>query len=178
MKNWFRLATLDEVPRLIRYALALTRNREAAEDLVHDALVRAYDNHAGFRSDGNLRAWLLSIVHNAFIDDQRRRESEDRRIAGLAEIARTHEPAAQEHAATLNEVALAFADLSPEQRAVLHLIVVEGLSYQEAGEALGVPIGTIMSRLSRARAALREKPAQRERRAPLRLVGGTNDRGR
>lgn len=173
---------LDHLDALRRYARTLTRGRGEAEDLVHDALVRAYARRHTFRPDGDLKRWLLSILHNTFINTLRRDRAEAARIerAWSAEGDRV-EPA-QEHAAEVARVRQAFAGLPPEQRAVLHLIVGEGLSYQEAAQVLDLPIGTVMSRLSRARAALRpgsstaEAPPTGRARANLRIVGGANGR--
>lgn len=174
-RRWFGSKVVEQLPALRRYARSLTRNDDAAEDLVQDALLRAYGKQDSFRKDGNLRAWLLSIVHNSFISNQRREAAERRRIDRLAELAETQAPPAQEQAVQLAAIGRAFMALPDEQRAVLHLIAIEGLSYQEASEALGVPVGTIMSRLSRARASLRAteqrsaKPVAEQR---LRIVGG------
>ncbi|MFC3711126.1 sigma-70 family RNA polymerase sigma factor [Sphingoaurantiacus capsulatus] len=146
---------VDQVPALRRYARSLTRDETAADDLVHDALLRACERHKSFRPGASLRAWLMSIVHNSFIDSLRREASQKRRIEGAALVAATVDPGGQEAAVRLAAVARAFNALPDEQRAVLHLVAIEGLSYAEAAVALDVPVGTIMSRLSRARAALR-----------------------
>ena len=159
---------------LRRYARALTRDDAAADDIVQDALVRAIERSDTFRPGASLRAWLASIVHNVFVSTRRREAAEARRDEAFADL----RPAApdsgdQEHAAQLASVADGFHALPEAQRAVLHLVAVEGLSYQEAAAALDVPIGTIMSRLSRARAALRA-PAK-VRPPALRIVGGNRD---
>jgi RNA polymerase sigma-70 factor, ECF subfamily len=136
-----------------RYARALTRNETAAEDLVHEALVRAYEKRSTFRLGGNLRSWLLSILHNTFIDGQRRQKAEERRVSETAESADSWLPASQDNAIRLQQIKQAFPGLPPEQRSVLHLVAIEGMKYHEAAEALGISIGTLMSRLGRARAA-------------------------
>jgi RNA polymerase sigma-70 factor (ECF subfamily) len=172
-----------------RYARALTRDENAAEDLVHDALVRAYEKRSTFRLGGNLRTWILSILHNTFIDGQRRLKAEQRRVSETAETLEAHFPASQDTALRLQQIRGAFLRLPDEQRSVLHLIAIEGMKYQEAADALGIPIGTLMSRLGRARAALREfeeggaassaadaSPADpKDARAKLRVVGGRRD---
>jgi RNA polymerase sigma-70 factor (ECF subfamily) len=171
-----------------RYARALTRDETQAEDLVHDALVRAYERRSTFRPGANLRNWLLSIVHNAFIDTSRRRYAELRREAETAQLAETSFPAEQESSVFLQQIGRAFFTLPDEQRAVLHLVAIEGLTYQEAANALEIPMGTLMSRLSRARAALRAfeegrrpvapalpAPFDRPARPNLRVVGGPDD---
>lgn len=165
---------VEQVPALQRYARALARDNAAADDLVQEALTLACDKHRTFRSDGNLRAWLLSIVHNSFVSAKRREASEQRRMEGAAVLAPAHVEAAQLPALRLEAVAQAFAALADEQRAVLHLVAVEGLSYAEAAAALDTPVGTVMSRLSRARAALRDNEAMPRSAgaAALRVVGG------
>ena len=122
---------------------------------MQDALVRAYERQGSFRAGGNLRGWLLSIMHNTFIDGRRRHLAEARRLEQAAATIETAVPAEQESRIRLQQIQAAFMSLPDDQRAALHLVAVEGLSYQEAATALGVPIGTLMSRLGRARAALR-----------------------
>jgi len=151
-----RFDIVGQLGSLRRYARSLTRDSTAAEDLVHDALVRAYERRATFRAGGNLRAWLLSIVHNAFIDGVRSRRSEAARVEQAGYLADTTTPAPQDHAVRLAEVRAGFLSLPEEQRSALHLVAIEGLSYAQAAEVAGVPLGTLMSRIGRARAALRE----------------------
>jgi RNA polymerase sigma-70 factor, ECF subfamily len=138
-----------------RYARALTRDEHAAEDLVHDALVRAYEKRSTFRLGGDLRAWILSILHNTFIDSQRRLKAEQRRASETAGALETYSPASQDNTIRLQQIKEAFLRLPEEHRSALHLVAIEGMKYQEAADALGIPIGTLMSRLGRARAALR-----------------------
>jgi RNA polymerase sigma-70 factor (ECF subfamily) len=178
-----RFDVIGQLATLRRYARSLTRSDIDAEDLVHDALVRAYEKRASFQDGRNLRTWLVSILHNVFIDGSRTRRAEAARIARAAELMEPHLAPAQEHHVRLGQVRQAFMDLPEEQRAVLHLVAVEGLTYAEAAAALGIPPGTLMSRLARARAALRaiedETPAARVdagRGHHLRIVGGANDR--
>ena len=179
---------LAQLSPLRRYARALTRNETEAEDLVHDALVRAYERRSTFRLSGNLRNWLLSILHNVFIDGRRKNATDQRREAEAAQLADWSWPADQESAVRLQQVRRAFLDLPQEQRAVLHLVAIEGLAYQEAADMLGIPLGTLMSRLGRARAALRDfeegrgvgpagLPSRRSARpgSRLRVVGGNDD---
>ena len=167
---------------LRRYARSLTRDESQAEDLVQDALVRAYERRGSFRAGGSLRAWLISILHNTFIDERRRSLAEGRRLEHAAALAETITPPEQEDRIRLRQVREAFMTLPDEQRAVLHLVAIEGLSYQEAAMALGIPVGTLMSRLGRARAALRGFEAGVEPtpgpvsklRHNLRIVGGSD----
>ncbi len=175
MSGWSAFDVVATLPSLRRYARALTRDETAADDLVQDALLLAIERNDTFRPGGSLRAWLASIVHNRFISDQRRRRAETQRDAALADVATEQARAGhQESALLLADLAARFAGLPEAQRSALHLVAVEGLSYQETATALGVPIGTIMSRLSRARATLRadESPARTN---PFRIVGGRDE---
>lgn len=145
----------DLLPRLRRFALWLTREPASADDLVQACLERALSRWHSRRAQGDLRAWLFSILYRLFLDSQRRSRLHARWLAWFA-------PAVEEPVSTpLDEQVIAqatldaFARLPTEQRALLLLVSVEGLSYQEAAESLQIPIGTVMSRLSRARQALR-----------------------
>ena len=146
---------LGQLASLRRYARSLARDDAQAEDLVHDALVRAYEHRSTFRTGAVLRTWLFAILHNTFIDGRRQRVAELRREAEAARASEPALPAGQEGSTRLRQVHAAFMALPPEQRAALHLVTIEGLTYQEAAGALGIPVGTLMSRLGRARAALR-----------------------
>lgn len=168
---------IGQLAALRRYARSLVRNSDEAEDLVHDALVRAFEKRKSFRSGGNLRTWLLSILHNAHIDRVRRNRSLTRRHDEAAVEAEQSLPAGQEHAVRLQQVRDAFFDLPEEQREALHLVAIEDLSYQEAANALGIPVGTLMSRISRARAQLREFEEKTPRASHLRLIGGNGNEG-
>lgn len=173
-----------ELGPLRRYARSLTGDRSEAEDLVHDTLVRALERRASFRPGGNLRGWLLSVLHNCFVDTRRSRQAGIRRAAEVGALAATVAPATQEEAVRLAQVRAAFARLPEEQRAALHLVAIEGLSYQAAAELLGVPQGTLMSRIARARAALRAmeecpplpRAADLTGRNHLTVVGEADDR--
>ncbi|GJD49109.1 hypothetical protein OPKNFCMD_1839 [Methylobacterium crusticola] len=146
---------LDLLVPLRRYARSLTRDPGQADDLVHDTLVRALERQGTLRPGTNLRTWLMTVLHNAFIDDQRRRKVEARYADALGHIADAAVPPAQEGHVRLAQIREAFHRLPDEQREALHLVTIEGLAYQEAADVLGIPIGTLMSRLGRARAALR-----------------------
>ena len=151
-------ASLDAlVPALRRYAVALLRDREAADDLVQDCLERAVSRWTMRRRDGDLRAWLFTILHNRFLDIVRRRRREGTRIAlddapDLPSVA-----GAAEGRLALGDVLAALNRLETDDRAVILLVGVEDLSYEEAARVLGVPVGTVMSRLSRARGRLRRE---------------------
>lgn len=171
MSGWSPNEIERELPRLRGYARALTRDAGAADDLVQEALLRAYERASTYRADRSLRSWLLSILHNLFIDQKRRESSEQRRNAKLSQLSEGMVASGgQEQAVLLREVSARFEALPEEHRAVISLISVQGLSYHEAATALGVPVGTVMSRLHRARAALREPQAAESTR--LHIVGG------
>ena len=174
-----RIDVIGLLGPLQRYARSLTRDEIQAEDLVQDTLVRAYERRGSFRSGGNLRGWLLSILHNAFIDGRRRQAAEARRLEQAVAAAETAAPPAQESQVRFQQVQAAFLRLPDEQRAALHLVAIDGLPYQEAADALGIPVGTLMSRLGRARATLRgfeagthlAQPSEGKR-PHLRIIGG------
>jgi RNA polymerase sigma factor (sigma-70 family) len=143
------------IPALRRFAYALTRSGPAADDLVQDTLERAVGRWHLRRRDGSLDAWLYAILRNLFLASlrQRRRRGEAVGVEALDRVA-APEPAAEAVAGARD--LMAALDLLPEeQRAVLLLVAVEDLSYEDAARALGVPVGTVMSRLSRARQKLR-----------------------
>lgn len=146
---------IDQLPALMRYARSLVRG-DAAEDLVHDTLVAAYSHADRFQRERSLRVWLFSILHNRFVSDVRRQATRERYAADALHLADEISPPEQEHALRLRQVERALAALNPDQREALHLVAVEGLSYQDAAAVLDVPIGTLISRISRARTRLRE----------------------
>ena len=146
------------IPGLRRFACALLRgDRNGADDLVQDCLERAVSRWHLRRAAGDIRGWLYTILYNRFLSDkhrQRRRGVHD----ALLEVAEAELPGVdggQDWALEHRDLLRAFAALPEEQRSVLLLIGVEDLSYQEAARVLGVPIGTVMSRLSRGRERLR-----------------------
>ncbi len=151
----FHFDVLGQLTSLRRYARSLTRSDADAEDLVHDALVRAYEKRASFQTGRNLRAWLLSVLHNVFVDGRRARQAETGRIERAAELQQPFLAPVQEHHMRLAQVRRAFMELPEEQRAALHLVAIEGLTFAEAASILDIPMGTLMSRLARARATLR-----------------------
>jgi RNA polymerase sigma-70 factor (ECF subfamily) len=187
--RWGGFDVAGQLTALRRYARALTRDEAAAEDLVHDTLLRAFEGRQTFRAGDNLRQWLLSILHNTFVGSWRSRKAELIRLERAAEVAERHYPSpAPEAAVRLGQIYRAFSALPDEQRAALHLVAVEGLSYQDAAAALDLPIGTLMSRIGRARSSLREfeqaKPLAQADIVPketardrLRIVGGSRGSG-
>lgn len=169
---------LDQMPALRRYALALARNESDADDLVQEALLRGHQNRRGFRPGGNLRAWLFSILRNAFADRNRARKAEARREATIAVFTPDAIDAPQDAHMRLAQLRTAFLALTPEQREALSLVAIEGLTYAEAADLAGVPLGTLMSRVARARASLRAFEDGTAQVAPnLKLVGGRDADG-
>lgn len=143
------------IPSLRRYARGLTGNREAADDLVQDTLERAWTRISLWQRRGDLRAWLFSILHNLFVDRVRSARSsplEPMPEEGVAAMARPTQTDMME----VRDLDKALLALSSEHREVLLLVAVEQMSYKQVAEVLGVPLGTVMSRLSRARERLRE----------------------
>jgi RNA polymerase sigma-70 factor (ECF subfamily) len=149
---------LAALPRLRRYASLLTGDSHRAEDLLQDTLARAWEKRRLWRAGSDLRAWLFSIMHNVHVNQwpRRRREyaSEPLDAAGIDE--HTAVPATQIERVALTEVLAQVARLPTEQREVLILAVVEELHYSEIARVLDIPVGTVMSRLSRARKKLRD----------------------
>ena len=146
------------IPGLRRFACALLRgDREGADDLVQDCLERALSRWHLRRAEGGLRGWLYTILYNRFLSDQQRRKRRGVHDA-LTEAIEAELPpikGGQDEALEHRDLLRAFAALPEEQRSVLLLVGVEDLSYDEAARVLGVPIGTVMSRLSRGRERLR-----------------------
>jgi RNA polymerase sigma-70 factor (ECF subfamily) len=156
MAESFGAADLEAVvPRLRRYARALTGNREAADDLTQDTLERAWTKRVLWRPGTDLRAWMFTVMHNVFVNGTRRSRAtvslDDMPVEDVGAAAAT----SVETGVVLAELSRALALLPEEQREVLLLVGLEQFSYAEASEVLGVPIGTVMSRLSRARERLR-----------------------
>ena len=142
------------IPGLRRYARGLVRDTDAADDLVQDTLERAISRWGQQR--GEARPWVYAILHNLAVSRGRRLARRGPHLEfGDAPEAALAEPPLQEGAVRQADLLRAVADLAEEQRAVLLLVSVEGLGYAEAAEVLGVPLGTVMSRLSRARDRLR-----------------------
>lgn len=146
---------VDLLVPLRRYARSLTRDMPRADDLVHDTLVRALEAQESLRPNTNLRTWMMTVLHNVFIDDQRRKQVEARHADALVQLNESVALPAQEGQLRLAQIRQAFMTLPEEQRAALHLVTLEGMAYADAAAVLGIPIGTLMSRLGRGRAALR-----------------------
>lgn len=147
---------LAAIPRLRRFAYAMTGSRDAADDLTQTALERALAQIAQFRVGTKMESWLFRIAYNAHVDDMRRAKRRGLHIDldTAPEIAETDGRRTSAARLDLAAARQAMAQLPSDQRAVLALVALDGLSYQEAADALGIPIGTVMSRVARARAAV------------------------
>lgn len=157
----------EHIPHLRRYARALARNRDLADDLVQETLLRALDAEVRWRG-GNLRVWLFTILTN--VNRNRLRALVRRAPHDGVEALDNAQPTPATNGEG-RDIERALESISTEQREVLLLVGLEGLSYADCAKALAVPIGTVMSRLSRARAAFKNaldggKPAA----AHLRVV--------
>lgn len=159
---------------LRRYARFLCRDATEADDLVQATLERAIARAHQFRAGGDLRVWLFAILHNAFVSGRRayarRRSSTAFTPAGMETVSAT-----QESRVELRRVLAAIDRLPDERRRVLLLVAVEGMSTDEVAAALGLPVGTVRSRLARARESLRQLMqvgAPPARAVTMRVVGG------
>jgi RNA polymerase sigma-70 factor (ECF subfamily) len=143
------------IPSLRRYARTFVRDAGAADDLVQDTLERAVSRWHQRRCDGDTRTWLFTILHNLAVNHLRRAARRGRELplddAGESDVA---VPSAQEDALRHDDILSAVGQLQDDQRGVLLLISLEEVSYAEAARILGIPIGTVMSRLARARTRL------------------------
>lgn len=144
------------IPALRRYARSLLHDHQEVDDLVHDCIARALDQLHTRRDDGNLRAWLFAIMHNLFVS-RVRRDNRRGRPVGIEDVSEdllSVQPAQDGHMRS-RDLMHAVSGLPEEQRSVLLLVCVEELSYADVARVLGIPIGTVMSRLSRARERVR-----------------------
>jgi RNA polymerase sigma-70 factor, ECF subfamily len=145
----------QEIPRLRRYARALTRKADRADDLVQDTLLRAIAKAHLWQPGTDLRAWLFTVMHNQYVNGVRRAMRDDNTVdidQMSSSLAATTDPTGSRQ---LHELDRALGCLPEEQRAVVLLVGLEGMSYETAAEVLSVPVGTVRSRLSRGRDALR-----------------------
>nr|WP_255448589.1 sigma-70 family RNA polymerase sigma factor [Telmatospirillum sp. J64-1] len=175
----------EHIPNLRRYARVLVRDSVHAEDLVQDCLERAISREHLWRQGSNLRAWLFTILHNLYINQYLRHSSVTNTVPLLDEHQVLSCPARQYHSVTLTDLARAFDDLPEQEQQVVLMVGLEGMQYEDAAEALGVPMGTVKSRLSRARRRLRNlmdgdlrSPMPRGRSGmPRPMVGGRRRAG-
>jgi len=152
------LQFLDEIeasiPALRRYARAFTRNADHADDLVQDCIERAIRKQTLWKPTGPLKAWLFRILLNLYRNELRTHRRRGEHVPVETMLVEPSIAPAQPGRIALNEMSRAIETLNGEQREALLLVVLEGLSYSEAASALEIPLGTLMSRLGRARAAL------------------------
>ncbi len=151
------IATLIEpqIPALRRYARALLRDRNAADDLVQDTLERAISRWPLRRRDGDLKSWLFTIERNLFLAGLRQTRRRGVHVGAEALESLPSEEPPPDAALGVQDVLTGLAGLPEEQRSVLLLVAVEEFSYADTAKVLGVPVGTVMSRLSRARDRMR-----------------------
>ena len=161
-------AILAELPRLRRYARAMVGDRAAADDLVQDTLERAWSQLAQWRSGSSLRPWLLSIMHNLRIDQLRRPGLSISPVDDADLDVPTR--ATQTDRLEVRDLAHALSRLPEEQREVVLLVALEEMSYREVASTLGIPTGTVMSRLARGRERLRQIMDGQQPMAKLRVV--------
>lgn len=166
-----RAAILGEIPRLRRYARALLRDRDSADDLVQDCLERALLKLDNWQAGESPRRWLFAIMHNLFID-RVRRDGRRGEAAMLPLEAGEALAVPAEQAANLasREIVDALQTIGPERRAALVLVAIEGFSYAEAAGVLGIPAGTLMSRIARGREELRAILDDTSRRRSIKVV--------
>jgi RNA polymerase sigma-70 factor (ECF subfamily) len=150
----FRTEMLKVMPRLLAFARVLTRNREAAEDLVQDTVVRALRAQQSFEPGSNMLAWLCTILRNQHISGLRRKRHDAMPVDDLPDSAASI-GANQDDVVEMSEIRRALLKLSPEHREVLVMVAAAGLSYAEAAEICGCAVGTVKSRVNRARNELR-----------------------
>lgn len=150
----FRQALVSHLPHLRAVARTLTGQRDKADDLVNDTVLKALSAEAQFQIGTNLKAWLMTILRNHYINGLRRSRIEVESTGEIPESA-LPTPPNQEHVVEVNEVGIALQRMSIEHREILVLISAAGLSYEEAAEVCGCAVGTIKSRLNRARSELK-----------------------
>ena len=144
-----------EIPKLRRFAGALTRDPDWADDLVQDCIERALSRWESWRGDGSLKAWLFAILHNLYANGARRRGRFRALFRSAEDAPEPATPARQADAVTLHDLERALGQLPEEQRRVVLLVGLEGFSYAEVASIVDVPVGTVMSWLSRGREKLR-----------------------
>jgi RNA polymerase sigma-70 factor (ECF subfamily) len=174
----FQDLLVSNLPAMTAFAVMLTRNRQSADDLVHDTVVRALSREELFTPGTNLKAWLFTIMRNLHINNLRAGhrsrivDIDDDLLPNLASAAPN-----QEHRLVLKELFHAIGTLNRDQQEVLSLVVGQDMSYEEAAEVCGCPIGTVRSRLARARREL-ERMLTGEATMPVTSITAKADRRR
>jgi RNA polymerase sigma-70 factor, ECF subfamily len=169
-----RLQLVAMLPRLRRFAASLTRNMAQADDLVQATCEKALRASDGFEAGTRLDSWLYRIMQNQWIDEMRKRRTRgnEQPVEEAYDLVGVDGTRTTEARLAAGEVMRALDRLPAEQRSVVTLVCVEDLSYKEVSDILGIPMGTVMSRLSRARRALAEALEARTMEEAMRL-GGT-----
>ncbi|MFJ9448834.1 MULTISPECIES: RNA polymerase sigma factor [unclassified Herbaspirillum] len=155
------------LPRLRRYARALVGDRAGADDLVQDTMERAWQKLASWRRSGDMRPWLFSIMHNLHVDQRRKPVIPTVTLDDEDALAT---PAYAPDRLVGYDLESALRQLAAEQREILLLVVLEEMTYEEVAATLGIPLGTVMSRLSRARERLRMLVEGRPQHSTLKVV--------
>lgn len=165
-----KAAILGEIPRLRRYARSLLRDRDAADDLVQDCLERALRRLDNWQTGESPRKWLFTIMHHLFVDQMRKANRRGETAMLPLEAEAMSRPAEQMGNVASREIIDALQAIGPDRRAALVMVGIEGFSYAEAANIIGVPAGTLMSRIARGREELRALLDDTARRRTLRIV--------
>lgn len=144
-----------QIPALRRYARSLLHNASQADDLVQDSLIRALERRHLWQPDSDLRAWLFTMMHNLFVNQVRKLQRQPIPVTLVDEL-ESDTQAAPDQVARNQQLQRQMARLPFAQREVLALVALEGFGYQQVADILDIPIGTVMSRLNRARESMRQ----------------------
>ena len=172
----FKTLLAGVIPHLRAYGRSLSGNPDLADDLTQDTMVKAWASRDRFERGTSIKAWTFVILRNTFLSQMRRNKFRGD-YDELAVERTLSTPASQEEESEMADLQRALMELPQDQREALHLVAIEELSYQEAAETLGIPPGTLMSRVARARQRLRsfEQSGTAAPVTHLRIVGGTGD---
>lgn len=156
MRDDAKARIVEFLPRLRRFALSLTRDRDQGDDLVQETCMRALASLDQWQAGTRLDSWMYRIAQNIWLDRIRAKKSrgETYDIDDMHDLVGSDGRTVMETRLTMREVSKGIVRLQPEQQVLVALVFIDGLSYKEAAEITGVPIGTVMSRLARARSAL------------------------
>jgi RNA polymerase sigma-70 factor, ECF subfamily len=163
-RRQFSQQLLAAIPRLRAFALSLSAHADYADDLVQDTLMKAWNHQGSFQPGTNIRAWLFTILRNQYFSQlrKRRREVED---AGGDYAGSITTPGGQDSQLDMSDLRIALQQLPADQREAVVLVGASGFSYQEVAEICGVPVGTVKSRVNRARNRLAALLGMPDRRA-------------
>ncbi len=142
---------IDEMPRLKKFALKLTRNDANADDLLQNTILRAYEKKDMFEDGSNLFSWTSKIMYNLFVTDYRRKVKFESQYDPEPYLEKKKANVDHDDTVLMNEVSVAMEELSDEHREILVMITIHGMKYEQAAQQLDIPVGTVRSRLSRAR---------------------------